>query len=41
MLYSVGVLSNERMPDFINGITNIVLHISAGGMYRFHFCCAY
>ncbi len=35
MLYSVGVLSNERMLDFINGITNNVLHISAGGMYKF------
>ena len=35
MLYSVGVLSNERMLDFINGITNNVLNISAGGMYKF------
>ena len=35
MLYSVGVLSNERMLDFINGITNNVLRISAGGMYKF------
>ena len=34
MLYSVGVLSNERMLDFINGITNNVLHISGGGMYK-------
>ena len=35
MLYSVGVLSNERMQDFINGITNNVLNISVGGMYKF------
>ena len=35
MLYSVGVLSNERMLDFINGITNNVLRISAGGMFKF------
>ena len=35
MLYSVGVLSNERMLDFINGITNNILNISAGGMYKF------
>lgn len=35
MLYSVGVLSNERMLDFINGLTNNVLNISAGGIYKF------
>ena len=35
MLYSVGVLSNERMVDFINGITNNGLHRSGGGMYKF------
>ncbi len=35
MLYSVGVLSNDRMQDFINGITNNILNISAGGMYKF------
>lgn len=34
MLYSVGVLSNERMLDFMNSITNNVLRISAGGMYQ-------
>lgn len=35
MLYSVGVLSNERILEFINIITNNVIHISAGGMHRF------
>ena len=35
MLYGAGVLSNERMLDFINSITNNILHISSGGMYSF------
>lgn len=35
MLYAVGVLSNERIRDFLNAITDDVLAISTGGVYKF------
>lgn len=35
MLYAVGVLSIERIRDYLNAITDQVLDISSGGVYKF------
>ena len=34
-LYSIGVMANNRIAEFLNNITNNIFHIAAGSIYRF------